>query len=301
MSLARIKQFMDDYSRETRARTLDTIRHARETLRVEVRGMSEYIYMDGRIYRYGFVGPDVEHMKRIVSLMMSPDEFRHTFQLQVDDVAQLKPHLLTNNTLAGRRDILPAPVVMNNTTLKWLKGIYTHVTRLNLKWGTHFKTWDHVQLEDAQDILEELTRNDMGIVERKLQRLTTAILKSRPSSEDWDGDTIQTMVDAFAEVHGVNEIAFATMAANKPDNVDALYMAFLRYSAHTLEHDTFSRLPHGKHHVPQQAFIDQYTRNARLPPWKPRLPISTTPTLSSFKKLVIQITETLRQSHTSAE
>jgi len=284
---------MDAHVQSKHHDTMKTLRQVRDALHVEVRGMSEYIHMDGRIYRYGFISADPDHTEQLVRGMVSPEEFNIIFNLDIQDIAGLKAHLLTH-PLSDVSALLPAPVVaMNPETQAWLKCVYTHVTRLNQHWGTTFKTWDHVQVDDdVQDILMDLTDQDIHTVMSRLNRLTQVLLKNKPpnSSFEWDTEQIDKNIERFKDVHGIHEIVSATLAAQKPNSTDAVYMQFLRYSAHALDTDTFTKLPPGRHRKPDKQFIIEYIHDTNSPAWEnPILPVTTTPTLQEFKKLVEMI------------
>lgn len=285
--LTRIKEFLDTHVHAEHADTMKALRQVRDALHVEVRGMSEYIHMDGRIYRYGFVSADMDHTEQLVKKVVTPGKFKIVFDMDIQDIAGLKAHLLTHQ-LADAQALLPAPVVMDPSTLAWLKCAYTHVTRLNQHWGTAFKTWDQVRVEEAQDILMDLTSQDIHAVTSNLDRLTRVLLKNPPPSNlQWDEDQLAKTIERFRGVHGPHEVVFAALATQTPNSTDAIYMLFLKYSAHALDTNTFAQLPPGKHAKPDKQFIIDYNHDSNLPAWvNPTLPVTTTPTARDFQTLV---------------
>jgi hypothetical protein len=294
-TLHHITEFVDEQLNATHKHGMKLMRSTHETLRVEVRGMSEYIRMDGRVYRYGLVSTDTQQTIRLATKMMTRAEFRQRFDMDMHDITGLKAHLLTHTLPDVAHTVLPAPVVcVDESTLEWLQCIYSHVTRLNQHWGTRFKTWTHVKVDEHEAILRDLTLHDMRTVQERLSRLTKALLKYTPPQPPHHVDPARVLHLLAGEVkdeHGINEVMFAAMAAhNNPDNVDAMYMLFLRYSAHTLDTNTFSKLPPGKHSTPDLQFIHDYHKHTHQPEWRhPRLPVTTTPTVQAFKQLVQRI------------
>lgn len=312
-SLDRIKTFVSDLDNRTCQNIQNSYASTRNTLHSEVKGMSEYISLNGRLYRYGFVSEDDERT-RLAARRVSNDDldaFRQTLDMPNlktwDDITgvKLKTHLLnTYNTDVA--NIIPAPVSdLDALTLKWLQGVYTSVHRLNWDWGTQFKSWSDVKLEspgDAhEDALREMTQDDVDDVNDMLKQLTERALGCTTTQyrgwKDFER-TVEQMYPRLKKEHGLNEIAFASLASSPGgrQGIDDTYMQLLLYLAHTARTHNFSSLPQ-RNLEPNPTDVAEFTRTYYLTDQSMRrdwgdkepvtqIPATTTPSLESFRELV---------------
>lgn len=264
----------------THRRNLDVDIAVRNALHSELRGMSEFINLNGRLYRYGFVSRDNNRTRKMLSHMFTPESFTKAVQFPISDWTELDSAKLKLH-FQSRRATLPVPPLLeiNTDTLDWLKGVYVSLHRLNDHWGTSARSWDDVVLN--QDAAREITEDDIDTVHSLLRDLTTRVLAELPPPVTWD-------VGPRVEGHGVIETIFASLR-DRP--VQEVYMLMLRYLAERIRNDTFTPLPPGKHSRNKEgmrAFInDFYVTDAEMRrEWpSPDLPATTTPSLAEFEHL----------------
>lgn len=281
--MERIEQFVNAADTAARRRARDQQVAVRDALQSELRGMAEFVNVNGRLHRYGFVSRDNQRTRDILRAMFeSPAAFSQAVGLPVqhwDDIdsAQLKLHLQTSRL----SHLLPAPLVRVNTDARnWLQSVYLTLHRLNDDWGTRFTSWDEV-VGDARDA----TQDDIDKLRGMLMDITTRLLEPLPEPEAWD---IQVKP---VPGHGIVEVVFAHLARRR--GVPEAYMLLLRYLAQSAEDGTFTPLPPGKHSTDKtaiHAFIADFypSREDFLRDWPtpPRIPATTTPSVESFQTLV---------------
>ena len=283
-----VHKYVTERDMETYQRTRNQQKAVRDALQSELKGMAEFVNVNGRLYRYGFVSRDNERTRRMLQQMFkTPESFGNAINFPVktwDDIdsARLKLHFQSS-----RETVQPlAPVVhINDDTLSWLKGVYVSLHRLNDHWGTSAKRWDEVVVN--ADAVREVTEDDISTLRNMLLDLTTRVLSSLPVLPKWE-------LKPRDVGHGVVETVFATLAHTR--DVREVYMLMLRYLARSLLTNTFTPLPPGKHSTDKthiREFIDAfYTTNeemtrdwGRVPP-EHQIPVTTTPSLVEFEKLV---------------
>jgi len=233
---------------------------------VEVKGFAEFIGVNGKLYRYGFVSEDDERTRTLARAMFKDDfqQFQHTVgTIQGvhgwEDVhaPELKVHLKNNAaSVVALRKILPAPLLLiNATSLSWLRGIYGTVERLNTQWGTTFESWSELNglaLEEDSDARGQ-TQDDISHINHLLTATTQNALMGCGVEDEMQTEldklspilpTILPTIVAHFSKHGRIELIFATIGSLLPYlPPDALYTMLLLYIASSFETNTFSPLP----------------------------------------------------------
>jgi len=173
-------------------------------------GMSEFIQVQGRIFRHGFVS---EHGHRTIALLQHMfSSFQH-FQLvvgpikQVEEWAQVTPQLLKQQLLRTRlspkrfKPYLPAPLLeMTPLVVKWLKNVYIHIERLNADWGTQYTDWTEVQLPADESKLKVHHENDAARLQTILHQSSEHCLTLDLSKVKQENDAMFEQVEALLPV-----------------------------------------------------------------------------------------------------
>lgn len=276
---------------------------ARNLVQGELRGCVEFVNVNGRLYRYGVVSGDQHRTQQCVkALVPSLDEFNRVFKLDAKSWDEVSPFLIKNHlqskVIREPHKLLPAPVLsMNASTLTWLKGVYVSLHRLNNEWGTRFKTWEDVVLdpesETQQNLLKDITRDDMAHLESMMKSMTQRAMASVNPSTDYR-DVLECARDSAT--HGKVEMLFACTTKLHGRDATHMYMLMLLYLARSSESQTFSPLPPGKHHThgaDTRQFIDNYYRsdNDLRRDWGEgdpvrKIPLSSVASFSQFLRLV---------------
>ena len=286
----RINTFVCKRDQELHRRTRESQKTVRNALQSEMRGMAEFININGRLYRYGFISSNPARTRQLCKAIFSyPAIMTAQVHIQItswDDVdpAKLKLHLQSE-----RARIPPPPLLsLDDRTLQWLQGAYTSLLRLNQHWGTRFTSWEDVTLDGVSpEVLQETTEKDIHALQQMLVILAKTIMTPLRCVE-----YVQTPCPPGDTGHGRVECVFARMVAHGRDLEDT-YLTMLMYLHNSVEQDTFTPLPPGKHVVTDDAtkFVENFymSDTERARDWGDgdiELPITTAYCLQTFKDLV---------------
>jgi hypothetical protein len=300
--MKRIQQYVAAHDTETHQRARDEEIAVRSALHSELRGMAEYVNVNGRLHRYGFVSRDNDRTRNMVKQMFdSPESFVDAVGFPIkewDDIDSVRLKLHLQSSRDNLTSLLPAPLLeLNPDTLSWLKGVYVSLHRLNDHWGTRFTSWDNIVID--ADATRDVTKDDIETVRKLLLDLTSRVLTQLPSPGTFNFDPPKI------PGHGVVETIFACIACER--DVRDTYMLMLRYLAQTSRDDTFTPLPPGKHSLDKshiQSFIDDFyiTEDELVRDWGTtppihQIPATTTPSVVEFETLVSRVCKDEVSSH----
>lgn len=289
--IERIQTFIIDFFNSTWQQEQCSQKSIRDAFQVEVKGFSEFIPVNGRMYRYGFVSSDDRRTQSLARDMFH-DNFQQFEQVvgRISGVSgwdtlrapELKLHLLRHNQVAIHlKKHLPAPMhIVNTSSRDWLRGVYENIMRLNTDWSTNFSEWTDVEIVDnANEVVRAAiaaqTRDDISAIQNMLRRSTeNAMMVDGGVYQD-----VETMIThvrthlphiapLFQTCHGRIELVMAILAADaNPRNVDGFYNILLLYL--TKFRHQFSPLPsdariYTSHEaaVDRAHFLEQYYETA---------------------------------------
>lgn len=237
-----VHEFVLHFVRASTTNDQSAQRKVRDMFQVEVAGFSEFIAVNGKIYRYGFISRDNARTCALARAMVDNDLDRfndvvgmHLATWDALTAAKLKTHLRNNHrAIRALNEILPAPLVeVNDATRAWLRSLYENITRLNAEWNTEYLHWDDVVLTpDALNTLRRATCRDIEDIQDLLTHATK--LTMTVASEDWIHDLFDQLGRAPPVVglpHGRTEIVFATLASLHPACTDTFYVMLLMFLA----------------------------------------------------------------------
>ena len=283
-----------------------SIRKVRDQLQMEMKKGSEFIGVNGRLYRYGFVSPDDDRTRELVRLMFSDDlgEFQKVFpgMESWDDVTSLKlrTHLGKGHS-TEISEMMPVPFnSMDDKSLRWLKGIYLTLPTLNKHWDTEFNSWGDVSIsKDVIPIIVELTEENTEDLKEILKNLTVHAMTFDPKETNFD--TVKKSMGiprSPEETHGKVELVFAHIASSQDRDPRDVYLTLLRYLSQSWKNGSFSPLPPGFHRSSSQnenlgRFLsehytsdDQMVRDWGTKDPVEHIPVTTVPSFPEFKSLV---------------
>lgn len=261
-----VSQLVFDFMDAVDTQRLESIRDSHRVVRTlvqsEIRGCVEFINVNGRLYRYGFISTDTDRSRECVqALTPSLQEFNRIFKTHLSSWSEFSPFELKNHLQKNPNPevhrLLPAPVpAMNPSTLEWLKGVYVSLHRLNSHWGTHFKQWGDVQVDPRagtqQQALKGVTEEDMAELQTLMKKLTQHAMAGvdKPPTNYHDvTNCTHAGAKELKQTHGVVELLFACITKKHGRDPVNMYMNMLLYLARSRRKDSFSPLPPGKHHV----------------------------------------------------
>jgi hypothetical protein len=275
--LENIQKFMIDFFNSACAADRASQKAMRDFFCVEVRGFAEFIAVNGKVYRYGFVSGNDERTRMLVRQMFDDDfeKFKDTVGAiegvdSWEDVhgPELKVHFKNNAASAlALKDFLPSPLpIIDNSTINWLRNIYGTVDRINNEWDSTFASWSDMEgmkLEDDAAARDQ-TQDDISHLTHMLTITTHHMLNDENCGvEDKIKAAFEKLELPSSPKHGQVEIAFATIASLLPQLPhDTLYTMLLLYLASSLANNTFSPLPSGakthSDHKAREAFLEEY-------------------------------------------
>ena len=236
-----VHDFIQDFLRASAKTDHLAQRKVRDMFQVEVAGFSEFIAVNGKIYRYGFVSRDTSRTCAMVRAMFDNDleRFNEVMGWRLsswDDLTAPKLRLhVRNNHQAVRalNDMLPAPMVsINDATRGWLKSVYENIERLNAQCNTGFNHWEDVVLTPAiSDACQRETGRDIEEVRDILAQATTMAMTT---TDDWIHDLFHQLHQAPPRTnlpHGHVEILFATLASFEPACIETFYVMLMLFLA----------------------------------------------------------------------
>lgn len=252
-----IEAFIVNFIKTAQAADNTSRRKTRDMFQVEVAGFSEFIAVNGKVYRYGFVSRNDARTCTLVRAMFDNDvqRFNSTTGMQLQgwselSAPKLKTHLSTNRDLfCTLRQALPAPIVnIDDSVGEWLQNMYENIGRFNQVMNTSFQTWDEVKAQstDVEDALRRETARDIDDIRDLLLRATTTALA--PPVEDYARDLIaQVKRISYEDVahfpHGSVELLFACLAAVEPSCSETMYAMLLIYLAAAARKHRFVPVP----------------------------------------------------------
>jgi len=263
-TLNHIRTFVVNFLTATQRAERESQRAVRDFFHSEVQGFSEFIAVNGRMYRYGFVSSDTGRTRALARAIFSDNfgEFERAVGhiSEVDGWDDLRPpalklHLLKHATAAlTLQRHLPSPLLGVNTSAReWLHGVYENITRLNSDWGTEFETWDDVVVSDTdrgREAVTSATSKDMADIRCMLRDTTQHALMQTPAV-DTDVDAMMSRVrTALPALHttfprqGQVELIMATMAALTA-SIPTFYAILLLYLAKSTNKHHFCKIPPG--------------------------------------------------------
>jgi len=276
-TLNHIRTFVVNFLTATQRAERESQRAVRDLFHFEVQGFSEFIAVNGRMYRYGFISSDTVRTRSLARAIFNDNfgEFERTVghisdvdgwdDLHISDVdvdrwdnlrpPELKRHLLKHVTAAlALQSHLPPPLLHVNTHAReWLHGVYENITRLNSDWGTEFETWDDVVVSDTErerDAVKSATSKDMADIRGMLRDTTQNALMQTPSVEaDVDAmmSHVRTRLPALHAAfphQGQAELIMATLAAFTT-SIPTFYAILLLYLAKSTNKHHFCKMPQG--------------------------------------------------------
>ena len=287
--LSDIQKFMVNFFAVSARAERDAQAATRELFGVEVRGFSEFIGVNGRQYRYGFVSCD-DARTRALARAMFHDNFNEFEEVvgELDGVIswdelrapELKIHLLAHPEEAlALRAYLPAPLhAVNSATRKWVQGVYDNITRLNADWGTEFTEWEQVRYTDTEEqreAVQVMTQDDITDVQHMLVRATALLMKNEDMEEHTKTimNHIQPHITNLVKLmphHGHVELIMAALSAltsmwHSQDTADTFYIILLFYLLQSVHKNNFTPLPSDAHvYTPEEVaadralFLEQY-------------------------------------------
>lgn len=307
----RVFEFVNEMDVGRARQIQQSLRKVRDQLQTEMRNGSEFISVNGRLYRYGFVSLNDDRTRELLKRMFSDDlgEFREMFfpVESWDDVTSLKvkSHL---QGLKNREKILEKLPVsfdsVDDQSLRWLKGIYLTLPTLNKHWDTEFESWGDVSIsDDVHPLIEELTGENMEDLGEMLKNLTSHALTFEPRDTNFDKVEEALRVAKKTEKggkenHGKVELVFARIAASQDRDPQDVYLLLLRYLSQSLKKGSFSPLPPGFQRSSSQnddirSFLEEhYTSDDQIVrDWGTKdpvkhIPVTTVPSFPEFKSLV---------------
>jgi hypothetical protein len=254
-----IHEFMQKFFKSSCAAEKAAQKATRDFFCVELRGFAEFIGVNGKLYRYGFVSDDDERTCRLLRALFHDDfqHFRDTVGVleEVDSWAdvhapELKLHLKNHpDAVVALKKLLPSPLpLINPASLNWLRGIYTTIDRLNSDWDTNFEHWSELrglELEDDQ-AARDRTSADISHLNHMLTTTTANALQPQACAMEKPLDTAFRNLPPLPtdSKHGQAELTFATLASLLPDLPhETLYAMLLLYLASSFARNAFAPLP----------------------------------------------------------
>lgn len=256
-----IHAFVADFVCASVANEHTSARTVRDFFQVEVKGFSEFIGVNGKVYRYGFVSEDAVRTRTLARALFDNDlnKFRDIVGMKGmsswDDLqpAKLKVHLQRNHdaAVALNSSVLPAPLSdVNPPARNWLQGIYENIARLNVDWATDFQRWEDVTFtntEAQRESVRDATRSDMRNICALLSSSTKSAMMVEMGLKGEVEHLFNELTVPHIPDHGEVEVLLATLAAqpSSPAAPDTLFTMLLLYLAHSVAHHTFTPLPLG--------------------------------------------------------
>lgn len=258
----------------TRAKLASAKRRAQARIVRQMRCMQEFINVNGRLHRYGFVSAD-EERTRVMAQQLSGGDLRlfhsilhlppSTFATwEAVDPAALQ---LARTTTAPPPPV--APPGLDRDTREWLQ-----CSALRRVTDTAMVRQSRRDQLDMADVLAKME----GVV--------------GGTADTYDWPAVQALASAAAATHhdhGPAELTFAALAALSTTRTHtSVYAQMLKYIATTAHNNTFAPLPPGGgDRTPPdvlRAFLHKHDPDFALP-----LAATTLPTLDAFKQLCVAL------------
>lgn len=166
---------------------LNNVIRRRDWLQQQMLSFQEYVYVNGRLYRYGFVSQDLRRVHDLLRQMFqhSIDRFQKRTTLTLDDFRSFCPDHVSTVPLVIWKTHLPVSLPegrLNQQSLRWLQQEYKLVDQLNAVWRTNFVSWDDVRVDSSSeyihDAVVQLTNHDTNRLQVLLKRVTKYILNA---------------------------------------------------------------------------------------------------------------------------
>lgn len=254
------------------ARLAAAKQRAHQRLLRQTRCMHEFINLNGRLYRYGFVSADPERTRDMAKQLSGGDlDVFHTMLHLPASTFNTWDEVEPASLQSALTDVVatppppPPPVVppsVDHDTRQWLScSVHASIKMLKLC------------RQDQREVVQVLdTMADGGGG------------ATSPPPQDWGlVKDVVTTLSGFPQ-HGRVELAFATMAAlSTTKGCVSAYAQMLKYIATTAHTNTFTPLPPGGDHTPPDAlrvFLRNHDPDFTLP-----LAATTLPSLDMFTHL----------------